>query len=58
MKGNNQFLGRHIRIGNEILKIGEENTHIGLTSSANPAYEKETRRRSSMEWVPQVNLVP
>ncbi len=36
-------------IGNEILKMVEEYTHLGQMVSANPAHEKEIRR-IGMGW--------
>ncbi len=38
-------------IGNEALELVEEYTYIGQTVSANPAHEKEIRRRIRMGWI-------
>ncbi len=37
-------------IGNEALELVEEYTYLGHMVSANPAHEKEIRRRIGMGW--------
>ncbi len=37
-------------IGNEALELVEEYTYLGQMVSANPAHEKEIRRRIGMGW--------
>ncbi len=39
-------------IGNEALELVEEYTYLGQMVSANPAHEKEIRRRIGMGWSP------
>ncbi len=36
--------------GNETLERVEEHVHLGQTVSANPAHDKEIKRRTGEEW--------
>ncbi len=47
---NKHLTGRQIMIGSEALELVEEYTYLGQMVSANPAHEKEIRRRIRMGW--------
>ncbi len=47
---NNNLIGRQKMIGNEALELVEEYPYFGQMVSANPAHEKEIRRRIGMGW--------
>ncbi len=47
---NKRLIGRQIMIGNEALELVEKYTYLGQMVSANPAHEKEIRRRIGMGW--------
>ncbi len=47
---NNQLAGQQIMIGNETLKRVEIYIYLGQTVSANPAHDREIKRRIGMGW--------
>ncbi len=47
---NKHLIGQQIMIGNKALKLVEEYTYLGQMVSANPAHEKEIRRRIGIGW--------
>ncbi len=47
---NKHLIGSQIIIGNEALELVEEYTYLLQMVSANPAHEKEIRRRIGMGW--------
>ncbi len=47
---NKHLTGRQIMIGNEALELVEEYPYLDQTVSANPAHEKEIRRKIRMGW--------
>ncbi len=47
---NKHLIGRQIMIGNKALEVVEQYTYLGQMVSANPAHEKEIRRRIGMGW--------